>query len=357
MNLFDRYMALQFLKVLTAVSGVTLILVLIYSLTEFMVGFRVKDPQVGLRYSLYLLPLGFYIMFPFVAGLSVLIVLRRVFAKKMDLTFQSFGLSPLRFTLPIVLPVLAGSVAFLLLNESFLPGLFKKVWYMERIYKKKKEVGRIVEDLWFVKTVGGRRFFVHVESLDVATGRFADLFLLVTTSGGEVIGVVEGRRGVWRGSALLVEEGRTYSFRRDALGEGSEEFLLDTGIDLEEIGLFAEKIEHLRTSSLITLYTKGGLIGFDTNRYLAEVLFRGGMSFLSLVVVVPLLRHLLKRRDVRTGFLVLVLNLSLGWVAVIMPKVASAKMNLPPHYYLPLLAAVSAYVLKGAYDLSKGFRV
>ncbi|MDQ7081587.1 MAG: hypothetical protein Q9N34_00205 [Aquificota bacterium] len=53
---------------------------------------------------------------------------------------------------------------------------------MERLFKKEEEAGRIVEDLWFVKTVGERRIFVYVDSLDVATGGFANLFLLITSS-------------------------------------------------------------------------------------------------------------------------------------------------------------------------------
>ncbi len=356
MNLFDRYLLINFLKVLLTVTAVFIALVILYSLTELVLSFRIKDMDIGLRYSTYLIPLGVYIMFPLISGVSVIVVLRRIFAKKIDLTSQSFGVSPLRFSLPILMPILLGSVLFLVLNESFIPGLFKKVWYLERLYKKKQEVGTFIEDLWFVKTVDGKRFFVYVDNLDVGSGRFADLFLIMTTAEGDIIGVVEGRRGMWSGSQLKIEEGRVYSFSEEIKG-GLERFTLDTGIRLEEIGLFAEKIEHVETSSLITLYVKGARIGFDTDVYLAEVLFRGGMSLLTPIVVIPLLRHLLRRRDVRTGFLVLLLNLSAGWLVVISPKVFSAKLNLPPYYYLPLFGLVLIYVLKGVYDLGKGFRV
>ncbi len=357
MNLFDRYMITQFLKILTAVTLVSSVLILVYSLTEFLIGFRIRDLEVGVRYSLYILPLGLYILFPLVAGVSVIILFRRVFLKSMDLTAQSFGLSPLRFSAPVLVPVLAVSFLFLMLNESFLPGLFKKVWYMERFFKKKEEVGRIVEDLWFVKSVEGRRIFVYVDSLDVATGRFANLFLLITSSDGEVTGVVEGASGVWSGSRLKVEEGKVYSFKDKVPPTGSEGLSLDTGINLKEVGLFAEKIEHLRTSSLITLYTKGSRIGLDTDRYLAEMIFRGGMSFLSLLVVLPLVRHLLKKRDIRTGFIMLLVYLSAGWVVIILPKIASTKVEVDPVYYLPLPLALTLYLLKGVYDLRKGFRV
>ncbi|MDQ7039035.1 MAG: LptF/LptG family permease [Aquificota bacterium] len=357
MNLFDRYMITQFLKILTAVAFVSSVLILVYSLAEFLMGFRVRDFEVGVRYSLYVLPLGLYILFPLVAGVSVIILFRRVFSRNIDLTAQSFGISPLRFTAPVLILVLAGSLLFLVLNESFIPKLFKKVWYMERLFKKEEEAGRIVEDLWFVKTVGERRIFVYVDSLDVATGGFANLFLLITSSRGEVIGVVESRRGIWSGSTLRVEEGKFYSFREKGSPAGSGRFSLDTGIDLKEVGLFAEKIEHLRTSSLITLYSKGGMIGLDTDRYLAEMIFRGGMSFLSLLVVLSLVRHLMKRRDIRTGFIMLLVYLSVGWTAVIFPKIASTKVEIDPPYYTPVPLLLVLYLLKGVYDLRKGFRV
>ncbi|MDQ7081588.1 MAG: hypothetical protein Q9N34_00210 [Aquificota bacterium] len=144
---------------------------------------------------------------------------------------------------------------------------------------------------------------------------------------------------------------------RKVLPQGPRRFSLDTGIDLKEVGLFAEKIEHLRTSSLITLYSKGGMIGLDTDRYLAEMIFRGGMSFLSLLVVLPLVRHLMKRRDIRTGFIMLLVYLSVGWTAVIFPKIASTKVEIDPPYYTPVPLLLVLYLLKGVYDLRKGFRV
>ncbi|MDQ7081586.1 MAG: hypothetical protein Q9N34_00200 [Aquificota bacterium] len=112
MNLFDRYMITQFLKILTAVAFVSSVLILVYSLAEFLMGFRVRDFEVGVRYSLYVLPLGLYILFPLVAGVSVIILFRRVFSRNIDLTAQSFGISPLRFTAPVLILVRQGLFCF-----------------------------------------------------------------------------------------------------------------------------------------------------------------------------------------------------------------------------------------------------
>ncbi len=344
----------NFLKITLVVLCVSVALTLLYSLTELVTTFKVKDLSIGIRYCLYLMPLGVYIMFPLITGISVTVLLRRVFSRNLDLIAQSFGLSPLRFSLPVIGTVLLFSVLFLLLNESFIPGLFREVWYIEKVFKKKEEVGSVVEDLWLVRKAGNKRYFVFVDSLDTRTGRFANIFLLITSEEGKVSGVVEGMRGVWSGRVLKVEEGKVYSFD----GESKRgDLTLDAGIDLREVSLFAEKIEHLRTSSLLTLYRKGGAVGFDTDRYLAEVLFRGGMSFLSFLVVVPLIKHALKRRSVRTSFLVLLLHLVLGWLVVISPKVVSVKVGLPPLFPGLLMLAFFLYVLKGVYDLGKGFRV
>jgi len=49
------------------------------------------------------------------------------------------------------------------------------------------------------------RYYVFVESLDVESGRFTGLFMLVTSPRGEVLEVVEGTLGRWKGHVIYVE--------------------------------------------------------------------------------------------------------------------------------------------------------
>ena len=357
MNIFDRYISVNYLKIFSAVTAVALGLTVIYSLTDFLLGFRVVSFGVGLSYVLNLIPLGFYILSSLMVNVSLLILFRRIFSRKLDLTAQSFGLSPLRFSLFLIGGVFLLSALFLLLNESFLPSLFKRVWYIEKTYKKKQEVGRIVDRLWFVKETERGKYYVFVESLDVESGRFTGLFMLVTSPGGEVLEVVEGTLGRWKGHVIYVDRGSAYNFREGYFVEELRDFSLGTEVGLEEIGIFAEKMEHVRISSLLTLYIKGSRLGLDTDRYLSEVLYRAGMSFLPFIVFLPLLASLFRFRSLGAGMASFLIHLIAGWLVVISPKLLADKAGLPPHYALIGYTLLLAYLLKGTHDLAKGFRI
>ncbi len=357
MKIFDRYISLNYLRIFVTVSAVGLALTVIYSLTDFLLGFKVVDPGVGLSYVISLIPLGFYILSSLLVNISLLILFRRIFSRKLDLTVQSFGVSPLRFSLFLIGGVLSLSALFLLLNESFLPGLFKRVWYIEKTYKKKQEIGRIVDRLWFVKETERGRYYVFVESLDVTNGRFTGLFMLVTSPAGEVLEVVEGTLGRWDGNVIYVDRGSAYNFREGYFVEQLRNFSLGTEVGLEEIGIFAEKMEHVRISSLLTLYIKGSQLGLDTDRYLSEVLYRAGMSFLPFAVFLPLLASLFRYRRLGAGMVSFLVHLIAGWLVAISPKLLADKAGLPPQYALIGYALLTLYLLKGTHDLAKGFRI
>ncbi len=357
MNIFDRYLAVNFLKIFSVVTFVSVGLIVVYSLTDFFLGFKESKLDVGIKYVAYLIPVGFYILSSILVNLSVLILFRRLFARKIDLTVQSFGISPLRFSLFLIGGVLILSSLFLVLNENFFPKMFKRLWYIEKTFKKKQEIGRLVERLWFVKETERGKYFVYVGSLEVTTGRFADLFMLKTSSEGEVLEIIEGKSGRWQGNTIYVDTGSAYNFREGYFIKRLKNFSFGTEIGSSEVGLFAEKIDHVRMSSLLTLYTKGSKLGLDTDRYLSEVLYRVGMSLLPFMVMVPLLVHLFKYRKLRTGIVSFFIHLLIGWLVIISPKLLMDKANLPPQYAFAAYTLFSVYLSKGIYDLGKGFRV
>ncbi len=356
MNLFDRYLLINYLKIFFTVSLVSVGLVALYSLTDFLLGFKDKNLKVGVSYLLYLIPIGFYILSSLLVNISLLIFMRRILSRKMDLTVQSFGVSPLRFSLSVLFFTLFLSGTLLALNESFIPQLFKKIWYIEKTFKKKQEIGRIVERLWFVKKSGRDKYYVYVGSLDVVSGRFADFFLLKVFNSG-VGEIIEGRSGWWKGRKIEIDEGSAYDFHRGYFEKNLKEFSLEVEIDLSEVSLFAEKIAHVSTSSLLNLYLKGSKLGFDTDRYLSEVMYRAGMSFLPLIVLIPLLNHLFKYRSLRVGMLSFFLHLLVGWLVIISPKLLAEKAGMPANYALAGFLLLGIYLLKRIYDLGKGFRV
>jgi len=357
MRIIDRYLSVNYLKVFISITFVSVVLILLYSLTDFLLSFKEKSPEAVLSYSAYLIPVGFYFLSPIVVNLSLLILFRRLLSKRVDLVSQSFGITPFRLVSILMGGILLLSLTFLLLNESFLPGALKKLWYVEKVFKKKQEIGRLVERLWFVKETERGRYFVYVGNLDVSNGRFADLLILKTSTRGEVLEVVEGSSGSWIGNFIKVDRGSAYNFEVGYLVKELFDFSFSTEIGLEEISLFAEKIDHVRASSLLNLYLKGSKVGLDSDRYLSELLHRGGMSLLPFLVALPLIRHVLRYRNLWVGSVSFLVHLVICWLLVMSPKLLANKANLPPTYSLPAYGAYLLYLLKGVYDLRKGFRV
>ncbi len=357
MNILDRYLSVSYLKIFLSVSLASMTLVILYSLTDFFFGFKEKSLRVVIEYVIYLIPVGFYVLSSIVVNVSLLLLFKRILSRNMDLTVQSFGISPLRFTAVLIAGVFFLSSFLLLLNESFIPGMFKRLWYVEKTFKKKQEVGRLVERFWFVKDTGKSKYFVYIDSLDVSTGRFAGLFMLKTSAEGKVLEVVEGRSGSWRGNVIRVDRGSAYNFEEGYFVRNLSNFSLGVEIGVKEIGLFAEKIEHVRASSLLNLYLKGSRLGLDTDRYLSELIHRGGMSFLPFFVALPMMRQVLKRRSLKVGSVSFLIYLIIGWLLAISPKLLADKANLPPAYSLFGYGVYFLYLLKGVYDLRKGFRV
>ena len=356
MNTFDRYVALNFLKIFATVTLVAIALIVMYSLTNLFVVLKIRDFGILLTYVANLVPLGFYILSPLTLNISLIILLKRLLSKNVDLTAQSFGISPLRLSASLLLITLTLSLSFVAMNESFIPSLFKGVWKVER-ERGGKEEARFVQNLWLLKETRRGKNFIYIGSLDVSTGVFANLYLSVVSKEGVFTEVVEGKAGVWSGHEIRVREGSAYNFDEGYYVRDLKNFSLGTEINLKEVSLFAEKIIHVRMSSLVSLYAKGSKIGLDTDRYLTEILHRIGMSFMPLLVMVPLLRGALKHRNIKITMVSFLVHTVLVWFVTSSPKIFAERANLPPQYALIPYSLYIAYVLKGLNDLRKGFRL
>ena len=357
MNLLDRYLLTGYLKVFVVVSLVFLSLTLLYGLADFLLGFKERNFDVGLSYSLYLIPVGFYVLLPLLVNISFLIFTRRVISKGIDITAQSFGLSPLRLIMPIFLFVLVLSLGSIAMSERFIPGLLKKLWYIEKTFKKKQDIGRIVERLWFVKYTDRARYYVYVGSLETDTGRFSDFFMLRSSGNLQVERILEAKQGMWEGKIIRVEGGSFYDFRKGVFTTNLKDFSFKAEIALSEVNLFAEKITHLSMASLLNLYLKGKKVGFKTDRYLGELLYRVAVSLLPVILFIPLAFYTLRYRSLKVSLLFFFFFLLVGWSIAVSPKLIVDKAGMPVHYSFLGFLLYFLIILKGVYDLRKGFRV
>ncbi len=354
----DRYVFFNFFKIFTVVSFTVITLTVIYSTVEFLFGFKVKDKEIFIDYVLILIPLSFYILSPVILSISLLILFRRIFSKKIDLTCMSFGISPLRFSLTLLIFSFLLSLMFLLLNENFFPKLLKQVWFIEKTYKKKQAVdGSIVKNIWFIKEIKDGKYFTYIGNLDIRTGSFTDIFLLKVSRDNRILEIIEGFWGVWEGNELEIVSGRAFSVERKEISESLNNFKLKVDINVKEVRLFAEKLSHMKISELYLLYSKGSRVGIDTKRYISEILYRINMSFFPFILSFITLYILFRFRNVKAGFSGMFIGLLTVWTFVSMPKLMGEKAGINPFYSLIFTFLILALLLKGIHNLGKGFRV
>jgi len=92
-----RYLLVNHIKTFTLLLVVLIGILYAYMIGEVFLVFKNRNPEVVLSYSLNFLPTAFFYSGAFVNALALLVALRRLFQRKIDLLIQSFGISPLRF--------------------------------------------------------------------------------------------------------------------------------------------------------------------------------------------------------------------------------------------------------------------
>ena len=354
--LFDRFLLKGFLWIFFSVSAVGVSLVSLYALTDFLVGFKVKEISVALKYFLYLIPLGFYYISPLIISIALFIFLKRVVDRKIDLIVQSFGISPFRFSVPFLIFSLLLSLLFVAGNQFLFPKIAKRLWFIEKTYKKKQRVEGIVRNLWFLKKgKNGLKKYYFIEYLDLASKRFANFFLL-SSEGFEPIEYLKAKRGKWFGTKLFIENGFKYNFTR-----GEATFLnhvsLNMELNVKDLELFAEKINFLSLYDLYRLVQKGEYLGYNPDVYLGEMLFRLNFSSLPFTFSIFITFLVLKTRSVKKSLSVFLIFLPLIWIALLYPKIGTQKANQPLTLTLIPSTIIYLLVLKGIHNLRKGFRV
>ncbi|RUM28585.1 MAG: hypothetical protein DSY32_04155, partial [Aquifex sp.] len=272
--LFDRYLLSRFLGIFLNVSLVSVFLVSLYALLDFLIGFKEKKPEVALSYFLNILPLGFYYISFITLSISLIIFLRKVFEKKIELTAESFGISPFRFSLPLLLFSLFLSFTFLLGNEYAFPKLLGNLWFIEKNYKKKQEVKGFIKNFWFVKKEKAFKTYYHVGNLNLSDGSLFNFYALkVERKSLNPAQILKVYSGVWRGKEIFIRNGEVYDFVKEKREKIFNRFF-KLGLSVKEVELFSEKIDFLSLSELFFLAQKSKKVGLNADVYAGEFLYR-----------------------------------------------------------------------------------
>lgn len=352
--MLGSYLMVNYIKTFLLVLFVLLGLFYLYLLGELFFLFKDKNPSIFLSYTLNFLPIAFFYMSAFVTGFALILVFRRIINKKLDLLFQSFGLSPLRLSSYILIFSLFLSLMNLFGSYDLYAKNQKKLYRIEREYKKAKESeSGVVRNLWLKEEAGEETRFYSFELVDVSTGRFHGFFLLKVKEGsiGELITAEGGR---WKENRIEVNGA---SIRNLFTGETWTKDMEFHYLELEQIKPLAEKPEHLSMKEALMLGLLGEKMGVNSRYYLYEIVRRVLISTLPFYLSLALSWFYLRWRHFNLTLLSLLSLFFFHWLLLNFMRSLMENTNIKFSLIFLLYLPIPLIALKGFYDLGKGFRV
>ncbi|MFN3871226.1 MAG: LptF/LptG family permease [Aquificaceae bacterium] len=352
--MLNRYLLSHYLKTFSVIFLVIIGILYIYLMGEFFLVFKEKDWHILLSYTLNLLPVVFFYVSPFVAGLAVVVSFRRFIQRKIDLLSQSFGISPLRFSLIILLFSFIVSLINLFGSSNLYPKSQRDLYRIEKEHKKAKELEKgIVRNLWLVEENKGVKAFYHFDFVDVSSGILKGFYRLKVVEG-SIEELITAERGKWNDDVIELKEAKI----KDLLK--GEEAIKDINlkyIHLSRIEPLAEKPEHLAMKELLLLSIVGKEIGINQRYYLYEVVKRLLSSSLTFFLSLVVLWAYLKWRRSGFAFLSLVTVFFLHWLLLNLVRSLVENTGISFNLLLFIYLPIPVLSLKALYDLGKGFRV
>ena len=347
-------MLLNYTKTFFIILFVLFGLLYFYLIGEVFTVFKQKSIKIFLSYTFNLLPLVFFYISAFVSGLALILFLRSLIQKKMDLLTQSFGISPLSFSFSIIVFSLFLFLVNLIGSYELYAENQKRLYVIEKEYRKAKELEKgIIRNLWLLEEKNGEKGFYNFELIDLSTGSVYGFYYIKTTEG-SIRELIIAQKGFWKGENIELKEAKIKNLFT------GDELIKDITIhyvDISQIKPLAERPEHLSMKSLFILSLIGEKIGINQRYYLYEILRRVLTALLPIFITISISWMCLRWRRLSFSLLGLIVLFSYHWLSLNLIKSfvenTSVSLTLLSFIYapLPLLS------LKGLYDLGKGFRV
>ena len=358
MKLLYKYIIAYFFKIFIVINAVIIVITSIYGLADIFLSFKEVSFKLGAKYVILLIPFVFYYLSPLSYTSASMILFKRLADRKIDLTSQSFGISPYHFMLPLILLSLTISLFHLLMNEKVYPYIYKEIKHIEEKYKTRKaEHKKVARDIWFLKKVHGDKVYVYIKTIEIDSGRFLNLLMLRIGNDDRVKEITEGDYGSWIGKKVNIKRGAYFNFLNANKNKKLVNESIEMGFDLKEISLLAERIEFLPSSSLLFLFSKGREIGIDVNQYLGELLYRIGISFFTFFLFIPTASNFLTSRKLKNSLIYFFFMTITVWFFIAMSKILPSEANITPIYVLFAYLGLLIYSLKRLYNMRKGVRI
>lgn len=350
-----RYMLFNYIKFFFIILLVLFGLLYFYLIGEVFAIFKQKSLKIFLSYSFNLLPLVFFYISAFVSGLALLLFFRRLTQKKIDLLAQSFGISPLNFSFSIIIFSFFLSFVNLLGSYEFYAKNQKRLYIIEKEYKKAKELEKgIIRNLWLLEEKGnGEKSFYNFELIDLPTGKVYGFYYLKVKEG-SIRELIVAKSGLWKGEDIELKEAKIKDL---FTGEELVKDMTIHYVDLSQIKPLAEKPEHLSMKSLFILSLIGEKIGINQRYYVYEALMRVLTSLLPTFITIGVSWVFLIWRRFSLSLLSLTVLFSYHWLSLNIIKSFVENTNINLAFLSLIYAPLPILSLKGLYDLGKGFRV
>ncbi len=352
--MLDRYILLNHMRTFLILLVVLVGIIYVYLLGEFFLIFKNKSLEVLLSYTLNFLPTSFFYLSAFVNSLALLLAFRRLFQKRIDLLLQSFGISPLRFSLWVLLFALFLSLLNLFGSYRLYPESQRRLFNIEKEFKKARETEKgIVRNLWLVRQENGETNFYNFELVDLSTGRVHGFYLLRVKEG-SIREMATASVGQWNGEKLEFPQAEIKDL---VSGEEETRSISINFLEISQIGPLAQKPEHLPMMDVFALSMLGERIGINYRQYAYELVKRILTSFLPLFMILIVGWVYIRWRQFRFGLLALVASFSAHWFFLNTIRSVIENTNLSLYLAFFLYVPMVFLSLKGLYDLGKGFRV
>ncbi len=348
------YVLKHFLKVFIVVNFIFLGVVVSYALIDVFTAFKEKSLSLLVDYLYSLSLYAFFHLLSLSFFISLVVFFRRVFAKKLDLITQSFGIPPIKFVLPVLGLLLISTALNIGMIFDVYPSIKKHLFQIEKEYKKKQEYETsIIENFWIAMQEKETKRFINFKVVDIKNESVYDAFV-VDVRDKEIVKVITANKGQWQKDRVFLE-----SATIEDLLEGKRE---TTNVDLKIVEIdsikdFGEKIDHLSVASLILLYitTKG--IGLNEYLYLYEIVIRLTIALSPLLSTLIALNFLVKHREFKAAFVSFLTLVFYLLLVVSVQKLMAERLGVNPFYSVVFAVPLVVFSLKSLYNLSKGFRV
>lgn len=347
-------MLLNYTKTFFIILFVLFGLLYFYLIGEVFTVFKQKSIKIFLSYTFNLLPLVFFYISAFVSGLALILFLRRLIQKKMDLLTQSFGISPLSFSFSIIVFSLFLFLVNLIGSYELYAENQKRLYVIEKEYRKAKELEKgIIRNLWLLEEKNGEKGFYNFELIDLSTGSVYGFYYIKTTEG-SIRELIIAQKGFWKGENIELKEAKIKNLFT------GDELIKDITIhyvDISQIKPLAERPEHLSMKSLFILSLIGEKIGINQRYYLYEILRRVLTALLPIFITISVSWVCLRWRRLSFSLLGLIVLFSYHWLSLNIIKSFMENTNISLTLLSLIYAPLPTLSLKGLYDLGKGFRV